>query len=153
MSAASNSEAAPRKVFIVRLPSGVTTIKHRPVSSVLHVTPGKKFTPTLAKSLANDSPSRSAEILPIKPAFPPRLASPYAVFAAEPPLISVRELTSECKCFERAISTRFIEPLTIFSRTKKPSSTVAKTSTRALPIVNESRLTPFEPVRSTGGMR
>ena len=153
ISAASNNEAAPRNVFIVRLPSGVTTIKHRPVSSVSQMTPGKKLTPTFARSLAKDSPSRSAEIFPINPAFPPRLASPYAVLAALPPLISVRELTNEWRCFDREISTRFIEPLTIFSRTKKPSSTVAKTSTRALPIVNESRLTPLEPVRSTGGTR
>ena len=137
----------------MRLPSGVTTIKQRPVSSVWQVTPGKNFTPTFARSLAKDSPKRSAEILPMKPALPPRLANPYAVLAALPPLISVRELTNECKCLDRDISTKFIEPLTIFSRTKNPSSTVANTSTRALPIVSESRLTPVAPVRFIGGTR
>ena len=53
MSLGRSSDETPRKVFIVRCASGVTTMMHRPVGTPSAGFPGRKRTPTARRSWPN----------------------------------------------------------------------------------------------------
>ena len=79
----------PRHVFIVRLASGVTRIIDRAVGGPSDAGGTEKSTPTARMSCVNTAPSWSARTFPMNAALPPSAANPTAVFAAEPPDVSM----------------------------------------------------------------
>ena len=80
----------PRKVFIVRCPSGVTRMSERDVALPAATTAGVlKVTPAALISWRKMRPNSSSATLPMKAPRPPNEATPTTVFAAEPPEISM----------------------------------------------------------------
>jgi hypothetical protein len=79
----------PRKVFMVRSPSGVTRISEREVGGPSASGWEANVTPAARMSWAKMRPNSSPATLPMKPANPPREATPTMLLAAEPPEISV----------------------------------------------------------------
>ena len=88
-SATVRSWQAPRNVFIVRWPSGVTMMRQRAVAGPSVACAIGKSTPARWMSVVKRPPSASSRTLPMKQAEQPKLAAPITVLAAEPPEIVV----------------------------------------------------------------
>ena len=124
---------------IVRSASGVTRIRQRAVGGPSVAASTSNSTPEARMSWANTSPSWSALTLPTNPAVPPKLATPTAVLAAEPPEVSMPAPMAPYSRSASSVSTRRIVPLASPSCSRKASSAVAITSTMALPTATTSR--------------
>ena len=74
---------------MVRCASGVTITRQRPVGGPVVAGSTSKCTPTLRRSWEKTFPNVSSDTRPMYAARPPNDATPDAVFAAEPPEVSV----------------------------------------------------------------
>ena len=111
------SPATPRKVFIVRWASGVTTTRQWPVPAPEPPGGVTNSTPVARMSWVKTSPSWSPATLPTKPARPPSDATPVAVLAADPPDTSMAGPMSAYRADDSSASISACVPFTRSWRT------------------------------------
>ncbi len=132
-SASVRSWQAPRKVFIVRWPSGVTSTKQRAVAGPSGAWGIGKSTPARRMSSVKRSPRWSSLTLPTKAARQPKLAAPITVLAAEPPETTVVSPMASRSSSAGASSISAIVPFVNACSVRNASDVCAMMSTMALP--------------------
>ena len=125
---------APRKVFIVRSPSGVTKMRQRAVEGWPSRAGVSKSIPTARISWLKTSPSWSVATCPTNAHCAPSADMPASVLAAEPPEISFAGPIASYSRRAPSSSTSVIPPLLRSSSAISSSSQGAITSTMALPM-------------------